>query len=239
MKKNQLLHFTLIELLVVIAIIAILAGMLMPALNNARERSRAAKCINNLSNLGKYMMQYTMDNNDHLFAPSCEAGKAAQYGNSYGIYGGGTDGFSAYVGATTTSDNNRDYAKLIYDCPSSPIIESPFTCEFYNYGYNYYMLMEVEANSIGRYITPSKTMVFMDVAEYNTSGTKQTGPMTSPSWYCEGYSGWNGPRSMDGGRRHNKKANIAYVDGHVGSEGSFTAADHGSDSVFIGRGINN
>ena len=205
--------FTLIELLVVIAIIAILAAILLPALNSARERGHAASCINNLKQNASIFMQYT-DQNEDYYIP-------AQGPTAWGT----TNWNETFQKFAEPGVDSYEKVKTLF-CPKTEPI-SPYLGGAYNGSHPGYGVMtggptnnrdsgrQVIAGSHNGY-TPFKTT---KIRTPSISVLLSDSKRNAPEYNLCGYSWiWNLSSSRkDGivGERHNKQDNYAFCDGHV------------------------
>ena len=222
---RRTVNFTLIELLVVIAIIAILAGMLLPALNQARAKAQAIKCLSNLKQIGTSNQMYANDFDDLFVAYSTP-------GEQYIMGGDGDFWFGVKSGDTydlTTSPllgvyyGNTEYLTV---CPGAVLSSNDLTEVIggSGYGYNGKWLGRYGSSSSPKFILKrsgmretSRTVAFADCANHGRNGDSKLA-MTP---YLDARQQPNGAKPAKLGAthfRHSRMANVAWVDGHASAE---------------------
>ena len=196
--------FTLIELLVVIAIIAILAGMLMPALSQARERGRAVNCLSNARELGKVYLFYGDDYGNYLPCLNNLGGDGAinSAGETVSAKNWLNDIVKQYLGRLNAS--TEPYALLF--CPSETGKDDITT----NYGLNYLI---ATAGTTGirttSFLHPSRTSMLVE----NSGHLCYYCGATNPGGQHATGSNYKNNRAVL--FRHNDRATVVFLDGHA------------------------
>ena len=205
-KHCSRVEFTLIELLVVITIIAILAGMLLPALNAARNRAYGIQCVGNMKQFGSVFHQYKDDNKDY----SVDTGTYYHNGETRLSYNWQLLLAPYIYRETSNTTANEFLLSRIQKMKGKTVYRCPGVKDFKEISASTYMLQDERFdkknhyNSYGGkwYPIKSTTLIFMD------------GDMQNPNAWrlVRSYSNQN---REHGGGVHSRKNNVTCYDGHV------------------------